>query len=58
MPGWWDSNLQVLSLQDETYCIKTHVYPRACTGRNHFCYRCGMHLDECDCPGLGTLLDY
>lgn len=46
------------ALQDETYCLKTQVHPWVCTGTNHVCYRCGMFLGTCNCPRLGTLLDY
>ncbi len=50
--------IRVRAFQDETYCLRSHRHPRACTGRTHHCYRCGMHLGACDCPRLGTLLDY
>ena len=50
--------MRILAVPDETYCLKSHKHPRACSGKYHVCYRCGMLLGECDCPKLGTLLDY
>ncbi|HXW36315.1 MAG TPA: hypothetical protein VEJ36_00175 [Nitrososphaerales archaeon] len=46
------------AVQDETYCLRSQVHAKRCTGRNHVCYRCGMLLGRCDCPSLGSPLDY
>ena len=50
--------MRLLAVNGETYCLKTQVHKLACNGMNHICYRCGMLLGACDCPRLGTLLDY
>lgn len=50
--------MRILAVQEETYCLKTQAHARVCNGTNHVCYRCGMLLGDCDCPRLGSLLDY
>ena len=45
-------------VQEEAYCLRTQTHERVCKGKNHVCYRCGMLLGRCDCPSLGTQLDY
>ena len=50
--------MRLVAVQEETYCLKTQVHQGYCTGRNHVCYRCGFLIEPCDCPRLGTLLDY
>jgi len=50
--------LRLKMVIDEGYCLKTQNHVSACNSRNHTCYRCGMYLGRCDCPELGSPLDY
>lgn len=50
--------MQLQSIAQETYCLKTQQHVESCNGANHSCYRCGMLLGPCRCPELGTPLDY
>jgi len=50
--------MRILAVEGETYCLKSQAHPKACTGRNHICYRCGLLFGPCDCKRLGSLLDY
>ncbi|MBI3023146.1 MAG: hypothetical protein HYU03_01405 [Thaumarchaeota archaeon] len=50
--------MKLYSVMDETYCLKTQRHLSNCNGKNHFCYRCGLLLGPCDCPALGSPLDY
>lgn len=50
--------MKLYSVMDETYCLKTQRHPSECNGVSHVCYRCGMLLGPCDCPTLGSPLDY
>jgi len=50
--------MRLVAVAQETDCLKTQRHCEYCTGVNHVCYRCGMLLGPCDCPKLGSLLDY
>jgi hypothetical protein len=50
--------LRLKTVADEGYCLKTQNHVSTCNSRNHVCYRCGMYLGKCDCPSLGSPLDY
>ncbi|MDG6920287.1 MAG: hypothetical protein JRN44_00825 [Nitrososphaerota archaeon] len=46
------------AVPEETYCLKTQQHVPATSGRNLFCYRCGMYLGTAMDPKLGSLLDF
>ncbi|MDV3294093.1 MAG: hypothetical protein LYZ70_07465 [Nitrososphaerales archaeon] len=50
--------MRLVALADETNCLRSQQHVEHCTGINHVCYRCGMFMKACDCPSLGSLLDY
>ncbi len=50
--------MRLVAVADETDCIKSKKHLVHCTGTNHVCAKCGILLGPCDCPRLGTLLDY
>jgi hypothetical protein len=50
--------MRLRAVTEETYCLKTQAHVEACNGTNHVCYRCGLLLGTCDCPELGSPLDY
>ena len=50
--------MKLKAAAEESYCLKTQKHARSCNGTSHSCYRCGMFLSGCDCPSLGSPLDY
>ena len=50
--------MRLVAVTEETYCLKSQRHVEYCTGINHVCYRCGLFLHPCDCPKLGSMLDY
>jgi hypothetical protein len=50
--------MKLKAAAEESYCLKTQKHVPSCNGTSHSCYRCGMFLGGCDCPSLGSPLDY
>ena len=50
--------MKLRAVADEGYCLKTQRHVTSCNGVCHTCYRCGMFMGGCDCPHLGSMLDY
>ncbi len=50
--------MRLVAVSEETDCLRTRRHCEFCTGVNHVCYRCGMYIAPCNCPRLGSLLDY
>ena len=50
--------MRLVAVSEETYCLTSQKHMEYCTGNNHVCYRFGLLLGPCDCPKLGSLLDY
>jgi len=50
--------MRLVAVTPEADCLRTQRHHEYCDGTQHYCYRCGMLLGPCNCPELGTPLDY
>ena len=50
--------MMLVAVTEEAECRKTGRHYEYCMRTHHVCYRCGMLIGPCNCPELGSLLDY